>query len=431
MTIEEILRRIVRAHLPTIIVCTLLPLLLVTLLQVTSAPTYVGRVRMQTSSTTPASTTQADSLSSRVFAVATTPSIVRAALRDAHQPATRDAAVQVATHDVSAQRLGESPVVELAVLAKHPQTANKIATALGHQVVAFMNEAGGARFDTAMAAPSTRRWPPRRPSATSSRTCWPTPSGCAPAPTSAARSRRRRTPSTTSPTSAPRWSWRTRTATSWWRSTSASRPCRGCRRRCVPRAALALLLGLLVGLAAAVVQETLSPRIAGIRVLARLLDAPLLGTTGQLWASLAESMTLAARRQGVETLVLVGVDERDEKVAKQLREALPGIWNQDMVDTTSSSGPSSSTAKKTGQARGDAKGTDASRDTVRLSSRLRFTDRYGVTAAEEPAAGVVVISTGNARRSQLDGVQDMVRAMRWPVVGVVEVNSRRTEVGAS
>ena len=66
------------------------------------------------------------------------------------QPARDQGRRQAATHRVSAQRLGESPVVELAVLAKHPQTANQIATALGHQVVAFMNEAGGARFDTAI-----------------------------------------------------------------------------------------------------------------------------------------------------------------------------------------------------------------------------------------------------------------------------------------
>ena len=129
--------------------------------------------------------------------------------------------------------------------------------------------------------------------------------------------------------------------------------------------------------------------------------------------------------------MLVGVDERDEKVAKQLREALPGIWNQDMVDTTSSSGPSSSTAKKTGQARGDAKGTDASRDTVRLSSRLRFTDRFGVTRGRGARRRRGRPSRPGTPRSRLDGVQDMVRAMRWPVVGVVEVNSRRTEVGAS
>jgi hypothetical protein len=144
-------------------------------------------------------------------------------------------------------------------------------------------------------------------------------------------------------------------------------------------------------------------------------------------------MAQAARRQGVETLVLVGVDDRDELVATELRDALPGIWNPDLVDTTSSEGPAQSAAQsaaqKAVQVGNQAKRTE-DRPTVQLSSRLRFTGRHGVSAAEEPAAGVVVVSSGNARRSQLDGVLDMVRAMRWPVVGVVEVTSRRTEDGA-
>ena len=56
---------------------------------------------------------------------------------------------------------------------------------------------------------------------------------------------------------------------------------------------------------------------------------------------------------------------------------------------------------------------------------MRFTDRHGVTPAEELAAGVVVVSSGNARRTNLEDVEDMVRAMRWPVVGVVEFTPHR------
>ena len=58
-------------------------------------------------------------------------------------------------------------------------------------------------------------------------------------------------------------------------------------------------------------------------------------------------------------------------------------------------------------------------------AQVRFTDRFGVTPEEEPTAGVVVVSSGTARRDSLDHVQDIVRAMRWPVVGVVEVAPRR------
>jgi hypothetical protein len=185
----------------------------------------------------------------------------------------------------------------------------------------------------------------------------------------------------------------------------------------LPRTALALLLGLLVGLAGAVLLETLRPRMAGIRVVARALDAPILGSTGQLHRSLAGSLTLAARRQGVETLVLVGVDDRDEKVTRMLLESLPSAWNAEEV------------ARDRAAARASLVGNDGSSvdptTSVRMSSSVRFTDRFGVAPHEELTAGVVVVSAGNVRRTSLDGIEDMVRAMRWPVVGVVEVTPRR------
>ena len=37
-----------------------------------------------------------------------------------------------------------------------------------------------------------------------------------------------------------------------------------------------------------------------------------------------------------------------------------------------------------------------------------------------------MISSGTTLRSGLDDVQDVIRAMRWPVVGVVEVTARRS-----
>jgi hypothetical protein len=186
----------------------------------------------------------------------------------------------------------------------------------------------------------------------------------------------------------------------------------------LPRTALALLLGLLVGLGIAVLQETLKPRIAGIRGLARALDAPILGSTGQLRAALAGSLTLAARRQGVETLVLVGVDERDEKSTRLLLDSLPSSWERE--DRASAKHPVRSTG-----AGEDGQPSGVREPPLMMSSQVRFTDRHGVTPSEELAAGVVVVSAGNARRTNLEDVEDMVRAMRWPVVGVVEVTNRR------
>ena len=91
----------------------------------------------------------------------------------------------------------------------------------------------------------------------------------------------------------------------------------------LPRMALALVLGLVIGLALAVLLETLAPRLAGIRALARSLAAPVLGRTDQSASELGAAMTLTARRQGVETVVLLGVDARDSSVATALLGRLP------------------------------------------------------------------------------------------------------------
>lgn len=184
-----------------------------------------------------------------------------------------------------------------------------------------------------------------------------------------------------------------------------------------------MLLGLLVGVALSVVLETLRPRIAGIRVLARTLDAPILGATGDQQGSLVRSMSLAARRQGVETVVLVGVDEKDEKATRQLLHSMQA--NRDGAATPADS----VTAGQRAGAPGGPSVTDSgmpSDPTLAMFSRVHFTDRFGVTPAEEHTAGVVVISSGTTLRSGLDDVQDVIRAMRWPVVGVVEVTARRS-----
>jgi hypothetical protein len=201
--------------------------------------------------------------------------------------------------------------------------------------------------------------------------------------------------------------------------------------RVIPRTALAWLLGLLVGLAVAVMQETLRPRIAGNRVLARALDAPILGSAGQPRV-LAGSLNLAARRQGVETVVLVGVDERDEKLARQLLESLRSE-SQEMSLSESLSSAHLSGASSVASSPDGLSGPDGvgQQHTVTMSSQVRFTDRYGVTPSEEPTAGFVVVSAGTARRTNLEHVEDMVRAMRWPVVGVVEGGPRRGWLGRS
>jgi hypothetical protein len=422
MTIDEILRRVVKAHLRTILICLLVPVAVVALLDIRTPTTYVAQVRLQTTSTAPGSSTEAEGLSSRVLAIASTPGIVQRALRDAGEPAGAAHAVDVAAHAVTAERLGESSVVVLSVLDEDRGVATRTASALATRVVSFMNQGDRQQYDATMsdvkgrlaAAVVTRDKLQRELTNTDGLVARQNvQSELASAQQSVNQLQDERTALVVADTGRDNVV-----------ALDVGKPTvEPVASSLLPRTALALLLGLLVGLGLAVLKETLKPRIAGIRGLARALDAPILGSTGQLRAALAGSLTLAARRQGVETLVLVGVDDRDEKSTRMLLDSLPSSWERE--DRASAKQPVRSSG--TGE---DGQPSGVRDPSLMMSSQVRFTDRYGVTPAEELAAGVVVVSAGNARRTGVDDVEDMVRAMRWPVVGVVEVSPRRQWLAA-
>jgi hypothetical protein len=424
VTIDEILRRIVRGHANTILLCVLIPLLAVLLVELRTPPAYSAQVRLQTLSSAPGSSTEADGLSSRVLALATTPQVVQSALREARQPASSKDALYASTHKITAERLGESSVVVLSVLGQDPRAAADTVSVLASQIVRFMNEGSRGQFDatlsdvqtqTAAALRERDRLQAQLVHTDGLQARANVQSLLAGAQQDLDHLRDELSSLTVSDVSRDQV-----VAIDAARPTVDRVP-----SRVLPRTALAWLLGLLVGIALAVVQETLRPRIAGNRVLARALDAPILGSTGQPRA-LAGSLNLAARRQGVETVVLVGVDERDEKLARQLLESLRSESQEVALSESLSSahqpGSSSIGASTDGPTRHRGVGQE---QIVTMSSQVRFTDRYGVTPAEEPTAGVVVVSAGTARRSNLEHVEDMIRAMRWPVVGVVEGAPRR------
>ncbi len=423
MSLDEIMRRIVRAHFGIILACVLIPLLAVVALEVRTPVSWDAKVRLQTTSSVPSSSTEADALSSRVLALATTPSLVQRAMGG---NATEAQATKVATRQVSVTRLGESSIVELTVSGSDPEKAKSLATALAGQVTRFMNTADRESFSSArdqVDALLTKALARRDKLQTTLRE---------------ARGRASRNTVSTALMAAQTRVDQLRDEQSTMMVADAERDVvvpvdtqdpavLQAPSTLVPRAALAVLLGLLVGLAIAVVSETLRPRIGGIRVFARLLDAPLLGTSSERIAALANSLTLAARRQGVETVVLVGADERDEKAATRLLDELPRAWASEEgvgsdIRLLAYGGPGDQERGAAGSAGMPAE--DAPPD-QQLPGGVRFTNLYGVTSAEEVTAGIVVVSTGTTARRDLDALDDMLRALRWPMIGVIENDSRR------
>src|SRR5690348_17247701 len=137
MTIEEMFRRIVRAHLGIILVCMLIPVAAAAVLAAQRPDPTTASLRVQVVSGAPKSATEAEGMSSRVLAVATTPSLLNAALLAAH--AQRDVGTY-AVNNVAAQRLGESSIVELSVTDDDPLIAGPVVSALATRVALFMNQ---------------------------------------------------------------------------------------------------------------------------------------------------------------------------------------------------------------------------------------------------------------------------------------------------
>jgi capsular polysaccharide biosynthesis protein len=404
-----------------ITICALLPVLAVIALQSRQAPEYMGSVRIQVVSAAPSSTTEADAVSSRVLALATTPSLVARALQDAGL--SGDPA-DVAQHHVTASRLGESPVVDVSVTDADQARAGALAGALVKQVVAFMNSGSRPDLDARLRALN--------------------------AEIASAEAQRQeltdRISHTGSPLDRQALVVRVQAAEDQVNQLATQRSgllqtklsvdqavvidgdnpqVRQVASSLVPRSALALVLGLIVGLAVAVLIETVSPRVAGVRALARSLRAPLLGRSDEPSETLATSMSMAARRQGVETIVMMGIDENDRVATDQLLSTLPA------ADPPAQ--PAKLPAKAASAARNGRPRAATQRPGIQdpfVGTSVQFRGLAQVEASAEHSAGVVVVSSGSSRTRDLDLLEDRLTALRWPVVGIVQV-TRGTRSSAS
>ncbi len=424
MTLQEIFQRIIRAHWVTISICMLLPVLLVLGLETRHSTEWTGSVRVQVVSAAPVSTTEADAVSSRVLALATTPTLVQKALSEAGM---RDDPAKVAQHQVSATRLGESPVVDVTVTASSPDNAKKLSAALVQQVVQFMNDGSRPALDQELSSlgSSIAKANQQRGDLTD------------------------RLASTASLTQREVLNVRIRALDEQISQLATQRSALLQTKLSIdqavvidgdnpqvtqvpsgllPRMALALVLGLVIGLALAVLLETLAPRLAGIRALARTLAAPVLGRTDQKPSELAAAMTLTARRQGVETVVLLGVDSRDSSVATALVGRLPKPGSADAPSNPGAkAGPGARTGAKSAAAAGRTRnGPRQQQQQVSdpfTVTEIAFSSLDGLTPEAERTAGVVVVSSGSCHVRDVDNLQDRLTALRWPVIGIVQVTS--------
>jgi hypothetical protein len=410
MTIEEMFRRIVRAHLGIILFCVLVPLAVATALALEKPNPSLATLRLQVISGAPKSATEAEGISSRVLALATTPSLLGDALERAHAP--RDLTDFAATH-VTAQRLGESSIVELGVTDDDPVAAGRIVAALADQVAGFMNEGDRAAF-----AKATNELDRQIDRTTEHRDKLVAQlRGIADVTARADLGAQIQSDNQLlSQLSGQRATLGVDEATRDQVVTVGTEPeVRQIRSSLLPRLALALLLGLVLGLTAAAVLETVRPRVSGIRALARLLQAPVLGESSEDIRSLRNTMALAARRQGVDTVVIVGADESDAGTVSDLLFAFSGHGSAARrVNSPPNAAPEV----------GDDNPLYPLDEAAPFAD-VRFTGLSAVTPQDEMTAGVVVVSSGNLPLRRLDDLDDVLKAVRWPVLGIVHGPAKR------
>jgi len=440
MTLQEIFQRIIRAHLLVIIVCAVLPVLAVVALEQRQPEKWTGSVRIQVVSTAPSSTTEADGVSSRVLALATSPTLVEKAMRDAGL--TGDPSY-IAQHEVTAARLGESPVVDVSVTDTSPANARTLASSLVRQVVAFMNNGSRPGLDD-----NVRDLDSQIADATAHRTILTD-----------------RLSSAGSPQERQTLVVKIGIVQDEINSLTAQRAAllqnkleadqavvidgdspevRPVPSALVPQAALALVLGLIVGVAIAALLETLSPRLAGIRAVARALGAPVLGRSSDDPTRTAQAVGRAARRQGVETVVLMGVDRDDDAVTARvlgsLRLRATEVEEDEAEDaeaTPLQKVPVKLPGKPSPKGTARSTGSNRSQPSPRANERPGVSDPFSIVAVKfssldglspeaERTAGVVVVSDGNCRVRDLDSLQDRLTSLRWPVVGIVHAHHERS-----
>jgi capsular polysaccharide biosynthesis protein len=139
MTIDEAWHRVVRSHWLLILVCVVLPVTGSILWANRQPPQFEAVARVQMGTDLAASNVQADAMSERALGIATSPGVVGIALGKA---GITDDPNKYADQHIAVRRVGVSPVLEIAVTDQSPAAATAVAKSITGDVIQFSNMAG-------------------------------------------------------------------------------------------------------------------------------------------------------------------------------------------------------------------------------------------------------------------------------------------------
>ena len=139
MEANDVMLRIFWRHRRLLIILVLVPMVVVIPLRLMQPVKYSATANIEATSTAPSADTQVLSILSQVTAVATSPQVVQKAINGAKVDRN---ALEVAKHEITATSLNSSAVVAVTVTDPNRQVAVRLGQSLANAIVVALNAIG-------------------------------------------------------------------------------------------------------------------------------------------------------------------------------------------------------------------------------------------------------------------------------------------------
>jgi capsular polysaccharide biosynthesis protein len=441
MELNDAFRRILRQHWPLIVWFIALGLG-VAAIHSHNPSTYTATTRFVLGADDPKSRTEAVALADAATAIATSPSQVRDALSSL-KITNRDP-VDLGKHHISVRSLGTSGVMQLSVSDKNSAMAASIANALAKRVLTVRQEVADGDLQSVMSDLETRIDGLNHKIAVADQQIDQLNVGVAIAgsPTTANSLRAKRDEQS-----------RLRDFLAQQRGvleseriaiissaalrpkpsviSAATTPDQADASRKTQELVLGALLGLIVGVGAAGLLETLRPTFVGSDALARVFDTPLLGTVPADGAAakraaltrVARRLCLAADADNVRSvgLVVAGPEVDLDSLAAQLDAYAAGVEVSELQpELTAVEALAGARPRATVDVENVARPRSA-----HARVRIRPFGLADGTSDGRTASALALVAPNVLKKAELDEVDHLLRVTRLPVVGLITYQRSR------
>jgi capsular polysaccharide biosynthesis protein len=437
MELTEAARRLLWQHARLIVICVLLGVGAAVAIHVGDVPMYVGSTRVQLDTPDPKNVSESAAIADGARAVVTSPAHVRKVVDEVG--VSRDTLELVRHVDVKA--IGASGILEVSVSDRDPRVAVDLANGLARDLIETRGRLGLGLSQELVTDLQTEIDDLTARIAQSDDRIREIEGQLAVSPNSDLLQRQRREESDHRSFLAQQRSVAQARLDTLMTGDAerqqpaiideASLPARRAPSSLPPDAALAGLLGLLVGLGVAAFLESFWPSVVGADAIGQLLDAPVLqvlpASRDELDSfdptGLITNLSLAAHSAGVTLVEMVGAD--------------PNVDLMPLADLLNEQPQERIPARTASLARGRSYGSNGNgglHDSLVSLERPRVVEQLG--AALEPmeggdawVTGLVLVTPATVKRSALFRVTELRRISGWPLLGVIAYRGRRGQWG--